>query len=67
MGEVYQHPRRPLWPSRLAAVYNAATAKPPARRTKWNTCGTRAELELNVIGEEGFLMLDPLGQGVLCG
>jgi hypothetical protein len=34
---------------------------------EWNTCDTRAEWKLNVVGEGGFLMLDPVGQGVLCG
>jgi hypothetical protein len=32
-----------------------------------NTCDTRAAWKLNVVGEGGFLMLDPLGQGVLYG
>jgi hypothetical protein len=32
-----------------------------------NACATRAGLEIQVVGEGGFLMLDPVGQGVLCG
>ena len=56
------------WPSRLGAVYNAAhPQEPTARRTN----GTRAtpvrNWKLNVVAEGGFLMLDPVGQGVLCG
>jgi hypothetical protein len=42
---------------------------PQTRRAayEWNTCDTRAELETQVVGEGGFLMLGPVGQGVLYG
>jgi hypothetical protein len=50
-------------------VYNAAIPQETDRAAyEWITCDTRAEWETQkVIVEGGFLMLDPVGQGVLCG
>jgi hypothetical protein len=69
MAEVYQQPRPALWPRRLAAVYNAAHPQKTDRAAYEMECvrHPRGTGKFNVVGEGGFLMLDPLGQGVLCG
>jgi hypothetical protein len=58
---------RASWPK--AFVYNAAIPKETDRAAcEWIACGARVEWETQtMIVEGGFLMLDPVGQGVLCG
>jgi hypothetical protein len=51
----------------LAAVYNAGFRKDHCAAYERTTCGTRAEFNFKMIAEGGFLMLDPVGQEVLCG